>query len=111
MQFFTLISWRSLMERAGWIQSIHSLTQRLRAGRRRSRALQMSRARKAQTALEYMMVLAVIVFPTGLALRELLGERPEGNGTQGKKVNIVQGMVKDAYGDERKMGVIGRPYP
>jgi len=61
---------------------------------------------KAQTILEYFMMLAVFVIPTSIVINDFLKDSGEK-----KKDNVVRKIVKGAYGDEETMGVIGRPYP
>ncbi|MBN8553816.1 MAG: hypothetical protein J0L93_00040 [Deltaproteobacteria bacterium] len=74
----------------------------------------MQRLRKStrgQTALEYAMMLVVVMVPTAIAVKEVLKEISGDQGLNSKKETPVKKMVTDAYGDESRMGVIGRPYP
>ncbi len=52
------------------------------------------------------MLIAVFVIPTSIVINDFLKD----SGDQ-KKDNVVRSVVKNAYGDEETMGVIGRPYP
>ena len=61
---------------------------------------------KAQTALEYFMVLAVIVLPLALTIRSSLE-----SSDKREDQHIVKSITKQSLGDGKKMGVIGRPYP
>jgi hypothetical protein len=62
--------------------------------------------RRAQTTLEYFLMIAVFVIPVAIVLNSYLKDSGDN-----KKDNLVRNVVKSAYGDEEKMGVIGRPYP
>ncbi len=62
--------------------------------------------RRGQTAVEYVMLLAVMMIPLAVAVRGLLED--SGDGKNDNKVRLI---VRDAYGDEKRMGMIGRPYP
>lgn len=64
------------------------------------------RARRGQTALEYALMLMVVVLPMAAAFREMLKDDD-----QKKQSNLIKKIVKDAYGEGNDMGVIGRPYP
>lgn len=61
---------------------------------------------RGQTALEYVMLLAVMMIPLAVAVRGLIED--SGDGKNDNKVRLI---VRDAYGDDRQMGTIGRPYP
>lgn len=67
---------------------------------------------KAQTALEYLMVLAVIILPLAAAINEVYnsGEVSQGGG-DAKKVHMAKAITYKAIGSGSDMGVIGRPYP
>lgn len=65
-----------------------------------------NRWNRAQTILEYFMMIAVFVIPTAAVINNLLKDSGDK-----KKDNVVRQVVKGAYGDEETMGVIGRPYP
>lgn len=62
--------------------------------------------RRAQTTLEYFLMIAVFVIPVAIILNSYLKDSGDN-----KKDNLVRNVVKSAYGDEERMGVIGRPYP
>jgi hypothetical protein len=62
--------------------------------------------KRAQTLLEYFLLIAVFVIPTAVAFNSLLKDSDEN-----KKDNLVRRIGKDAYGAEDQMGAIGRPYP
>ena len=64
---------------------------------------------KGQTALEYAMMIAIIVVPVALTIRSAL-ESDESDRDDAKK-SITRTLVDDAYGTEKQLGVIGRPYP
>ena len=71
------------------------------------RALKKQREKqKGQTVLEYILVLAVVILPVAIAIRDSLSDSDDG-----KRKNMVTQIVDDAYGDDKRMGVIGRPYP
>lgn len=70
----------------------------LRAGRRQNRA---------QTILEYFLILIVFVAPVATVIREAILE----DSRSGKKDNVMRNIVSDSYGNETRFGVIGRPYP
>lgn len=59
-----------------------------------------------QTFLEYMLILSMIILPLAAAIRTALQDSENGESD-----NLVRSIVSDAYGDEKKMGAIGRPYP
>lgn len=61
---------------------------------------------RGQTALEYAMLLAVVIIPLAILLKGLLADSKDG-----KHDNAVRQVVNDSYGDEKRMGTIGRPYP
>lgn len=63
-------------------------------------------SRKGQTTLEYVMLIAVVMIPLAVAVRGFLED--SGDGKNDNKVRLI---VRDAYGDEKRMGTIGRPYP
>jgi len=61
---------------------------------------------RGQTALEYAMILALIILPLAAALTSIVQDE------EGKEnSNMVRKIVTPAFGDERSLGVIGRPYP
>ncbi len=62
--------------------------------------------RRGQTALEYMMMIMLIILPLALAVQELMHD--SGDNT---KDNLMRRLVTDSHGDEDHFGVIGRPYP
>jgi hypothetical protein len=61
---------------------------------------------RGQTALEYLMVLIVVIIPLAALFRGLLADSKDG-----KHDNATRQIVNDSYGDEKRMGTIGRPYP
>lgn len=63
--------------------------------------------RRGQTILEYMLMLAVVMVPVALAIREALKDEDKNEG----KKNLIRTITHEAYGDEKRMGIIGRPYP
>ena len=65
-----------------------------------------NKSRKAQTALEYLMMVMLIMLPLALAVQELMQD--SGDNT---KDNIMRRLITDSHGDEDNLGVIGRPYP
>lgn len=77
------------------------LARRLRYVSLRSRCNQ-----RGQTALEYFMMLTLIIIPLALTIHNTLKDSKED-----AKDNIAREIVNDAYGDGQQMGVIGRPYP
>lgn len=60
---------------------------------------------RAQTILEYSMLILVVALPIAAAMKNLLEDKNE------KEKNILYQIVKDSYGEENRLGVIGRPYP
>ena len=62
--------------------------------------------RRGQTILEYVLMIAVFVIPTAIVINDYLQDSGDD-----KKDNVVRKILKDSYGDENGMGVIGRPYP
>lgn len=62
--------------------------------------------RRAQTVLEYVLMIAVFAIPLAATLRELLSDTDKE-----RQDNIIRRITTDSYGDERGFGVIGRPYP
>ena len=70
----------------------------------------MKRLRKkfqsGQTALEYALILAAVIIPLASAVQSLLSDSKDG-----ARDNVTQKIVSDSYGDEKRMGTIGRPYP
>lgn len=61
---------------------------------------------KGQTVLEYVLTIAVIVLPLAYAIREMLSDSdPQ------KKDNFMRVIVSDSHGTEKRLGIIGRPYP
>jgi hypothetical protein len=79
--------------------------------KRERRTLNRRYREKGQTALEYMMVLVVVIIPTALALRALLSEPENAGFGNGKKTSPINRLTHDAYGDDRNVGTIGRPFP
>lgn len=69
----------------------------------RQRKTQMQRG---QVLLEYGLILTVVIIPLALLIRGLLSDSSEA-----EKNNVVRTIVSDSYGDEDRMGIIGRPYP
>jgi len=68
--------------------------------------LRSTRLIRGQAILEYVMMLVVVALPIAAAIRGVVEDKKET-----KKKNLIYTAVKDAYGDETRMGVIGRPYP
>jgi len=64
------------------------------------------KANKGQTALEYVMMLVVVIIPVSMAVNALMQDSSDE-----KKDNVIHALTVDAYGDETRLGVIGRPYP
>lgn len=62
--------------------------------------------RRGQTILEYILVVVVVMIPLAIAVRGALEDSNEEN-----QDNLFRTVVRDAYGDETRMGIIGRPYP
>jgi|GEM_PF-5989730 len=62
--------------------------------------------RKAQTALEYFMILALIIIPIAMTIRDAVEK-----GDQKNQQGLLTNMTKDTFGDQDHLGVIGRPYP
>ncbi len=60
---------------------------------------------RGQTALEYAFMTTILV-GFGAFLTEMFL-----TGGKGVKKSPVKAIVSDAYGDEKRMGIIGRPYP
>ena len=63
---------------------------------------------KGQTLLEYAFLLMVVFFPLAAAMKTALQDQTDKGE---KKKNLIYRFVKDSYGDNGEMGVIGRPYP
>ncbi len=61
--------------------------------------------RRAQTIIEYVLLLLVVALPVAAALKSMMNDKDEEN------KNIIYQIVKDSYGEENRLGVIGRPYP
>ncbi len=61
---------------------------------------------RGQTALEYALILAAVILPLASAVQSLLSDTKDG-----AHDNVTQQIVSDSYGDEKRMGTIGRPYP
>ena len=59
------------------------------------------------------MMVTVVIIPLALLIRTLLigGFDDRTNSKDNEPSNTTSKLVADAYGDEKKMGVIGRPYP
>ena len=51
-------------------------------------------------------MVSVIIIPLAAALRAVMTDSPNGD-----DINVIRGLMTDAYGDEKHMGTIGRPYP
>lgn len=75
----------------------------------------LKRSTRGQTFLEYAMLLVVVMLPLAAAVRTILGPVENSNaglsGGANKPKNGMQKIVLDSYGNEKRMGVIGRPYP
>lgn len=67
-------------------------------------SIQNRRKRSGQTALEYAMMLAVLILPLAFAFQNLLEEDEQGS-------QVIEAIVEDSYGSGERMGVVGRPYP
>jgi len=61
-------------------------------------------SKKGQTALEYAMLLVVVMLPIAAAIRSSLDD-------QGRGKSFLRHLVTDSYGGKGQAGVIGRPYP
>lgn len=61
---------------------------------------------RGQTILEYVGLILVVALPIAAAIRSTVEDNEAT-----KKKNLIYTSVKDAYGEESRMGVIGRPYP
>lgn len=70
---------------------------------------------RGQTALEYAMILMVLMIPLAMAVRSVFGPVDSGASASldksSKPQNGMQKIVFDSYGNEKRMGIIGRPYP
>jgi hypothetical protein len=81
----------------------------------RLRFISNSKSSRGQTALEYAMMVVVVMIPTALAikgvLQDLSGAKDSSSTGNKQQTNLVRNLVDDAYGTENRMGVIGRPYP
>ena len=64
-----------------------------------------SRRAHGQVLLEYALMILVVAIPMAGALRIVMEDQ------DGDKKNLLYQLVKDSYGDNGRMGVIGRPYP
>ncbi len=65
------------------------------------------RQQRGQTLLEYVMLLVVLVIPVTAAIRTMMEDQDE----EGKKKNLLFQVVRDSYGENGRLGAIGRPYP
>ncbi len=70
-----------------------------------TRNIHLRNSKKGQTALEYVLVLMVLILPLAAGIREVLEDKDD------NKKNLLTTLVKDSYGNEKSFGVIGRPYP
>jgi hypothetical protein len=52
------------------------------------------------------MVLVVVMIPLVIFVRNMMADSKDG-----KHDNATRTVVNDSYGDEKRMGTIGRPYP
>lgn len=65
-------------------------------------------SRKAQTALEYFMVLITIIIPMAMWINSASkGESDD----QEEQKHVVKKITEAGIGTDEKLGVIGRPYP
>lgn len=77
--------------------------------------IRIARRHRGQAFLEYAMLVAVVILPLALAVRSILG--PAENSSASSSLNSrqpkngMQKVVLDSYGNEKRMGTIGRPYP
>lgn len=63
------------------------------------------KSNRGQTILEYVLLVIVVALPIGAAMKGMLEDKDE------KEKNVLYLLVKDSYGEENRLGVIGRPYP
>lgn len=68
-------------------------------------------SQKAQTVLEYLMVLAVIILPLAAAINAVYNSGEVSQDGKPKKVHMAKAITYKAVGGGSDMGVIGRPYP
>ncbi|MGA0164305.1 MAG: hypothetical protein ACO3LE_08720 [Bdellovibrionota bacterium] len=62
--------------------------------------------RRAQTILEYFLMLLLFAAPMGFLMRDLLEDSEEEASD-----NIFRSISDDSYGKKNDFGIIGRPYP
>jgi hypothetical protein len=76
----------------------------------RKRVARLGRGRRAvlraQVALEYVLLVVVLVLPLAAAIREYLSDSNEESPD-----NIIREATSNSYGDRERFGTIGRPYP
>ena len=60
---------------------------------------------RGQTALEYF-IMTFLMFSLAIFIRDIFLA-----GRKDDQKSPVRGVVSDSYGDEKRMGTIGRPYP
>jgi uncharacterized protein (UPF0333 family) len=75
-----------------------------------------SQSTQGQVALEYAMLIVIVMIPLAMAVRTLLGPTEKNTDVpalnqSAKPKNGMQKIVFDSYGNEKRMGIIGRPYP
>lgn len=64
----------------------------------------LQKKQKAQTILEYCMVLIAIIVPLAMWINQSIGGDEE-------RGHAAKEITKSAFGEADQMGVIGRPYP
>lgn len=68
--------------------------------------MRLHRSQRAQTVLEYVLMLVLFALPMGMLMRDFLNDSEEEAGD-----NIFRSVSDETYGKKDDFGVIGRPYP
>jgi hypothetical protein len=68
--------------------------------------LRLHRSQRAQTILEYLLMLILFAFPMGLLMKSFLEDSEKD-----ARDNVLQEVSSSAYGKKNNFGIIGRPYP
>lgn len=68
--------------------------------------MRLHRSQRAQTILEYVLMLVLFALPMGMLMRDFLNDSEEEAGD-----NIFRSVSDETYGNKDDFCVIGLPYP
>ncbi|TVQ79208.1 MAG: hypothetical protein EA369_05455 [Bradymonadales bacterium] len=72
----------------------------------RNRDILKRNSKRAQTLIEYSLLILVLILPLAFSLRELLQDSQEDSPD-----NLIYQATTTSFGDRERFGTVGRPYP